>query len=512
MGSMPAPTAGAPSRYGRACSNCARAKAKCDTGNGVGAKCGRCLRLNKDCQPLQTVHKRKKVNKPSSTKTDRLEGKLDGLYRLLQSSTASTSIASQSAPVSTASTSTEPSPDSWQSLVASPEGEGDFGPRSIQRLNWNRPSMDGLRLHSTTSDPDASYVASGTRSTIYQCPQSSLVRCLEPSSEEAEECLNLFRPYMATYFPFIIVPESTTARELRRGRPFLWLCIMSIASRSTVQQKFATEIKITMGREILVEGRNNIDLLLGILVFVAWGHYHIHDKLVIIQTTQLAMALVGNLGLNKPPLKEPTQMLLNLDARGCPRKPFTPSARTVEERRAVLGCFLLSSVVSSYFQRLDALRWTPYLDGCLVVLAENKEHPTDALLIELVQLQLIVEQLGQAPGYEGHDDSTSSAKAPPMFYLKALQAKLQDFKVKVSPKTHRDDVLLLHLYSIELKVHEIAFSKAPVVLNSPGFQRLDALYACLYATKSWFDLFLTISPASFAGFLSPSLRKWPIAS
>lgn len=130
--------------------------------------------------------------------------------------------------------------------------------------------MDGLRLHSTTSDPDASYVASGTRSTIYQCPQSSLVRCLEPSSEEAEECLNLFRPYMATYFPFIIVPESTTARELRRGRPFLWLCIMSIASRSTVQQKFATEIKITMGREILVEGRNNIDLLLGILVFVAW--------------------------------------------------------------------------------------------------------------------------------------------------------------------------------------------------------------------------------------------------
>ena len=43
MESMPAPTAGAPSRYGRACSNCARAKAKCDTGNGVGAKCGRCL-------------------------------------------------------------------------------------------------------------------------------------------------------------------------------------------------------------------------------------------------------------------------------------------------------------------------------------------------------------------------------------------------------------------------------------------------------------------------------------
>ena len=62
-----------------------------------------------------------------------------------------------------------------------------------------------------------------------------------------------------------------TAQELRRDRPFLWLCLMSVASRSTVQQKaLAKEMKITLGREILVEGKNNIDLLLGIILFVAW--------------------------------------------------------------------------------------------------------------------------------------------------------------------------------------------------------------------------------------------------
>ena len=63
-----------------------------------------------------------------------------------------------------------------------------------------------------------------------------------------------------------------------------------------------------------------------------------------IQSTQLALALVGNLGLNKPALKEPPQTLLDLDARGCPVTPFSPSIRTTEERRAVLGCFMLSSV------------------------------------------------------------------------------------------------------------------------------------------------------------------------
>ena len=119
--------------------------------------------------------------------------------------------------------------------------------------------------------PDAPYVLSGTRSTAYHCPDSSLVSGLEPSSDQAEEYLNIFRPHTATYFPFILVPESTAAHEIRRDRPFLWLCIMSVAAKSTAQQKaLGREVKITMGREIIAEGKNNIDLLLGLLVFVAW--------------------------------------------------------------------------------------------------------------------------------------------------------------------------------------------------------------------------------------------------
>ena len=59
--------------------------------------------------------------------------------------------------------------------------------------------------------------------------------------------------------------------------------------------------------------------------------------------TQLAIGLVANLGLKKAPPKESPQMMLNYDARGCP-KPFSPSPRTMEERRAVVGCFYISSV------------------------------------------------------------------------------------------------------------------------------------------------------------------------
>lgn len=99
---------------------------------------------------------------------------------------------------------------------------------------------------------------------------------------------------------------------------------------------------------------------------------------------------------------------------------------------------LIESRLSSYFQRLDALRWTPYLDECVAVLAENEELPTDTLLVHLIKLQLIVEEVGRAPWHEGYGDATDSARAPPTFYLKALQAQLHDFKAKIPPGIQRN--------------------------------------------------------------------------
>lgn len=59
------------------------------------------------------------------------------------------------------------------------------------------------------------------------------------------------------------------------------------------------------------------------------------------------------------------------------------------------------------------------------------------------------------------------------------------------------EFLLLTMYHAELSIHEIALSKASMVSNGLEFQRLESLYACLHATKSWFDLFLTFSPAVY---------------
>lgn len=98
-------------------------------------------------------------------------------------------------------------------------------------------------------------------------------------------------------------------------------------------------------------------------------------------------------------------------------------------------------------------------------------------------------------------------------YKTSKQISLLKFKEMVNrtlrpvcrtPLTHDfTEILLLHLYSTELKVHEVVFARPPIVFNSPGFQRLDSLYSCLQATKSWFDIFLGFPPASYVGFSIP---------
>ena len=86
----------------------------------------------------------------------------------------------------------------------------------------------------------------------------------------------------------------------------------------------------------------------------------------------------------------------------------------------------------------------------MLVLAEEKEQPSDALLTDLVRLQLIVERVGRAPWHEGQSDATGSTRAPSSFYLKALQAQLQDFRTKLCPEIQDNGINTLAVFLKEV--------------------------------------------------------------
>jgi hypothetical protein len=152
---------------------------------------------------------------------------------------------------------------------------------------------------------------------------------------------------MVAFFPIVCIRPEVTVKELEEQRPFLWIVIRAICSKNLVRQKaLLLEVRKILGREMLVEGTRSLDLFLGIMVFAAWGHYHLSTKPIISTIIQLGMSLAFDMGLTKAVALDSVGIMLNYTAQGCPR-PVTNAMnqlRTMEERRAVVGLFLVSAV------------------------------------------------------------------------------------------------------------------------------------------------------------------------
>ncbi|RFU30228.1 hypothetical protein B7463_g6109, partial [Scytalidium lignicola] len=319
--------------------------------------------MKKECRSAESV-RRRNPRKRVVTKTAQLEEKLDGLVSLIRAGALNGA--------------------SPQNTVSA-DNNAFYG--TIQ-TNANTPTHGQSEGHSSLSSSD-DYIRHTPINNDYT---DSLY---EPSLIQAEGYLTNFRTCKSKFFPFIHIPSITSAQQLRKERPFLWLCIMA--------------------------------------------NYHTQAKPFLALFTQLAMSLVFDLGINKPVPKD-------WQATPCGNSRLT-TPRTMEERRAVIGCFLITSTVALLLQKIDALRWTPHMDECLQILDERKECPNDDILVQQVRLQLIVEKMDLIPF---HDEESA------YLYHESLLSQLQDVKK---------------------------------FLNA-GFESI----------KSWFDIFLKITPAAYIAF------------
>ncbi len=88
---------------------------------------------------------------------------------------------------------------------------------------------------------------------------------------QAEESLQYFKT-RAFNFPFVIVPAKISLDSLRHQRPFLLLAILSLAAEegSKVQCRLELELRETLSRKVIINAEKSLDLLQGILVYLAW--------------------------------------------------------------------------------------------------------------------------------------------------------------------------------------------------------------------------------------------------
>ncbi|KAI1630822.1 hypothetical protein F4809DRAFT_635202 [Biscogniauxia mediterranea] len=524
--------------YGHACANCSKAKCKCITTRGGGSTCERCARLGRECRPSNGVRKKRVSSRRanpafgvglgavSASRTAQLEEKLDDLVSILRAQAAAAAgngggggsgIGGEAAVVAGGLV---------ERIGSGAGGEGRLvsGPES------------GRQKHVLTPADSHGYVTSTAGST--PAAVDAVTGETPLSTVEAEEMLELFREHHLKTFPFVFIHPETTAAQVAAERPYLWLNIRAICSKSPTERvALGLRCREMTAKKVLVDMERNIDLLLGVLAYLGWVMHQFRGKPQLVAMMNIAITLVTDLRLDRPTQDSPSK------EENCFKSYLYPKVnvsvmRTNEERRATLACYAFCSNVSIIL-KCQSMRWTPHMEDSLRKLAAKPECPGDELLVTIVRAHRIIEDVAQVTWRSMDQDSLSSSlppssRSPPMMYVRALRQNVQAIKDDLPESLAENRIALSYLYATEMIICDVPFwnnnpwisssssSAAPSSAsrrnsNNPNssnphrtvnLSRLGAYHATLQASRTCMDNFLSLEPATYVGFSFPLLMHF----
>lgn len=140
-------------------------------------------------------------------------------------------------------------------------------------------------------------------------------------------------------------------------------------------------------------------------------------------------ALITDLGLARASSVNERLTVTIEETRGSYGCTSNSGVRTLEERRAYLGAFYISSTISATFRDLNALRRSAYLEDCCKTLERAAEYPTDRFLVCLLRLQNHVERMAHTFQYGSLElHSRHNWRVPLTLYMVPLQKDLEIFR------------------------------------------------------------------------------------
>jgi hypothetical protein len=253
----------------------------------------------------------------------------------------------------------------------------------------------------------------------------------------------------------------------------------------------------------------SVDLLLAVLCYICWaylqGKHPVAIKATIITFSQLAIALVFDLGLNKTIGQDPPQISCIPPVHM--RLPQRPP-RTMEECRAVLGTFVLISTFSTAMKRSDPMRWTSHMRDCLAQIEAQQECPLDETLVQCVRIQLIADKAIKAASYDANVNPDDTLQPPPCLFAQEMLTQLKMMKSTMADPIARDVTVLLQFHSAEISINEMALYGDPTATSQhPNMHRTRHLYACTKAIREWCTVFLAIPIADINGITTHHLMQ-----
>lgn len=187
----------------------------------------------------------------------------------------------------------------------------------------------------------------------------------------------------------------------------------------------------------------------------------------------LAQALLADMGIATSVRKQDTHRLAS-EANAMMHGVETSAIKMdADQRRALLGVYILSSRAAIAYHRMDPMRYSEHIDGCCKALTEAAEYESDLLLVEMTQLQRILGKYYQRDAF--------ATTTPSSVFRTMFQDEIQRFRQALPPSLRRCHLLETEIYSGALGILEPSYETDV----NDNMDRLSALHACVDASNGF---------------------------
>ncbi|KAI9755793.1 MAG: hypothetical protein M4579_004156 [Chaenotheca gracillima] len=296
-------------------------------------------------------------------------------------------------------------------------------------------------------------------------PYSEYADVVDRKELTADEAARYFRKYvdeMAPHMPIVIFRPGTTASEIRRAKPILFLSILSIAcgvDNPDLQHTLTKEIMKVLAEKVMVTGEKSLELIQALLVATIWyvppQHY---EDLKFYQMLHIAATIAIDLGMGRQskPMRGSIPMAHFFKDHHPWRKGLQFDAGSLEARRTWLGIFFLCSNASISLRRPNLIRWSGFMQESVEVLESSAEaYRSDNLLCQFVRLQRVGEDISVQFSMDDPMALVGIADPKTQYALKGFENQFDSWSRHLTEE-NSSPALHLNSHIINLYMHEVA--------------------------------------------------------
>lgn len=249
--------------------------------------------------------------------------------------------------------------------------------------------------------------------------------------DQAQKMFNSYVEKMAPHFPAVVFPPETTASDVRKTRPTLFLAILSASSGMNypeLQRNLTKELMGIYAERIIVNGEKTLELVQALHISTLWYWPPEHfEELKFYQLIHIAAVMAIDIGMGKKSKPQKPKYAGLWRDNPWRRTPY-PDPESAEARRAWLSCYFLCCNASMGLRRPNLIRWSPFMADCIEffeALPAAESTASDKVLCQWVRSQHIAEEVGTSFSMDDPMAIVNIADSKVQYSLKGFERDLE---------------------------------------------------------------------------------------